>query len=76
MFSRPGVVSGAAEESAGGEAEAEGGRAEQTLCNDLDDPQPQQRQDEEWRQPVALINGSDESRGRWIDKLNLYGPWF
>lgn len=47
VLSRPGVVSGAAEESAGGEAEAEGGRAEQTLCDDLDDPQPQQRQDEE-----------------------------
>lgn len=47
LFSRPGVVSGAAEESAGSEAEAEGGRAEQTLCHDLDDPQPQQRQDEE-----------------------------
>ncbi len=42
----PGVVSGAAEESAGDEAEAEGGRAEQTLCHDLHDPQPQQRQDE------------------------------
>lgn len=43
----PGVVSGAAEESAGDEAETEGGRAEQTLSNDLYDPQPQQRQDEE-----------------------------
>lgn len=42
----PGVVSGAAEESAGDEAETEGGRAEQTLSNDLNDPQPQQRQDE------------------------------
>lgn len=41
-----GVFSGAAEESTGDEAEAEGGRAEQTLCDDLHDPQPQQRQDE------------------------------
>ena len=36
----PGVVSGAAEESAGGEAE-------QTLGDDRHDPQPEQRQDEE-----------------------------
>ena len=47
-----GVVSGAAEESAGDEAEAEGGRAEQTLVHDVDDPQPHQRQDEE--RPVTL----------------------
>lgn len=49
-----GVVSGAAEESAGGKAEAEGGRAEQTLCDDLHDPQPQQQEDQVWRRPVAL----------------------
>lgn len=54
IFCFPGVVSGAAEESAGDEAEAEGGRVEQTLCDDRHDPQPQQRQDEERRQPVAL----------------------
>lgn len=56
----PGVVSGAAEEPAGDEAEAEGGRAEQTLVDDRHDPQPQQRQDEERRQPVALRNDADE----------------
>lgn len=50
----PGVVSGAPEESAGGEAEAEGGRAGQTLGHDLHDPQPQQREDEVRRQPLTL----------------------
>jgi len=54
IFSVVGVLSGAAEESAGDEAQAERGRAEQTLGDDRHDSQPQQRQDEGRRQPVAL----------------------
>lgn len=42
-----GVVSGAAEDSAGDQAEAEGGGAEQTLGHDRHDPQPEQRQAQE-----------------------------
>jgi len=58
-----GVVSGAAEDASGGEAEAEGGRAQQTLLHDRHDPQPEQRAGQGGRRPVAVRGGACRCEG-------------